>query len=183
MDTLTGVLITFCGLLALGGGLKMLRPDPGRTALARLRVRVPRVAVRAIGAAEVALAAATALAGGRLLWATTTAAFVAFTVVGALLWKLGGVASCGCFGATETPPGPVHVAVTTAGALFGAAAIASAPGGPLAAALGEGWAGLAAIASGLLLLGLLYLCLVAVPPLAGAVRTTSTARTLSRSSR
>lgn len=183
MDALTGIQVTLCGLLVLGGTLKMWRPDPGRTGLARLGVRLPALPVRAIGLAEVSLGLAAALAGGTALWLVVTVAYVGFTAVGGALWKLGGVASCGCFGATETPPGPVHVAVTAIGAVFAAVAALRGSSGPVATAASAGLAGWATIASGLVLLSLVYLLLVAVPPLAGVVKDAAAARELARSAR
>jgi hypothetical protein len=162
MDPLTGVLVTACGLLALGGALKVARPAPAARALRTLRLPVSSPLVRLIGFGELFVAFAALVIGGRLAFAAQAACYVAFVVVATVFWRRGELPSCGCFGAVESPPSVVHVVVAAAAAaLSAAAATFDAP-----APVEQPWAVVAGIAA----LPLVYLLLVDLPRLLAAVR-------------
>ena len=92
--------------------------------------------------------------------------FGAFTVVAAGLWRGGTVSSCGCFGEVTSPPSAAHVVVTAAAAAVSArAAWIDVPG-----LLDEPLRSLPVLVAGLTTLLFVYLCLVDLPRLQGAVR-------------
>jgi hypothetical protein len=84
---------------------------------------------------EIALGGGALLVGGRPAALGVAGAYVAFAlVVGAARRR--GAESCGCFGAADAPPGPVHVAVDLGSAAV--ALLAAVPGPPsLGAAAAE----------------------------------------------
>ena len=118
---LEGWFFITAGLLVLSGGSKVRDPDPTRGALRAARLPSSRGAVYTLAAVEVT-AGATALAvpNPNSAWAVAAlyfgfAAFVAYALARRLPLQ-----SCGCFGKSDTPPGPLHVVVN-----LGTAAIAS----------------------------------------------------------
>jgi hypothetical protein len=100
---------------------------PGRLSLVAGLVRVG-------GAAEAAVGAAALLTSGsalRILALVVAASYAGFAAVVVLALAQGAaVSSCGCFGATDTPPTVAHV-VVDAGAALSALAVAMGPGGGL----------------------------------------------------
>jgi hypothetical protein len=115
-------------VLVVAGVWKVHRPEPARSALRVLGVRVPPIVVRGLGAGEVVLGAAAVIAGGTAVAAAVAAAYAAFAVVA---WRLrDSDVGCGCFGAaSSTPPGWLHVAVNVAAVVVGAiAALDGVPG-------------------------------------------------------
>jgi Methylamine utilisation protein MauE len=122
------VFVAVCMLLVAAGLAKLRSPVGVRDALSGARVQVPRVAVRALGAAEVALGAGASLRPSPLtagLVALSYGAFCAFVL-------LRGPARCGCFGAAEADGGLVH-------ALLNAAACAVAVVAAVVPPPGVGW--------------------------------------------
>ena len=121
MDTLTGVQIASCGLLALGGVLKLLRPDPGRTALARLGLRLARCRSASRVSAKRSLGAGHGAAGGRPSgWRSRSP----LSASPQLALRCGGWVACrpaAVSARPKRPPGPVHVVVT------GLASVVAAP--------------------------------------------------------
>jgi hypothetical protein len=85
-------------------------------------VPLPALAVRGVGAAEVALGLVALLAGGRVAALAVAVAYAAFAAVA---WRLrGGEIGCGCFGAASTtPPGRLHVAVDLAAVVVAVLAV------------------------------------------------------------
>jgi hypothetical protein len=162
MDPFTGLHVTASGLLALGGVLKVARPEPAARALRSLRLPAPAGVVRIVGAGEVGVAIAALTYGGPVALGLQALCYVAFAVVATAFWRHGGLPSCGCFGEVASPPGPLHVAVTAAGALIstrGALVDAPAPIDHLPS-----------LVLGLVTLGLVYLVLVDLPRLGAARR-------------
>lgn len=99
-------------LLLISGGAKLVDPDPTSGALRAAGLPASRWAVGALGLWEIA-AGSLALGvggfvGGSMLF-VTYAAFAGF-IVYALRSGLP-IQSCGCFGRTDTPPSPSHVAI------------------------------------------------------------------------
>src|SRR5829696_1436730 len=68
-------------VLVVAGVWKLGRPDPARAATRSLEVPLPRVAVRGIGAAEVALGLVALLAGGSVAAIGVAVAYASFAVV------------------------------------------------------------------------------------------------------
>lgn len=110
-----------CAILALGGLAKVASPSPARVAIRAMGVNSPLWLVRALGAAEVALAVAAAVKGGEILPIVVGMAYLAFAAVVVVIIRGGTAASCGCFGSSATPPSILHVAVnlTSAAVAFG----------------------------------------------------------------
>lgn len=163
------------GLLAGAGALKAARPHATARALKDMGLpgRLSLVAglVRVGGAAEAVVGGAALLAGAsalRLLAITVAASYVGFAAVVAFALAKGtAVSSCGCFGATDTPPTVAHV-VVDAGAALTAVAVALGPGGGLPGVLAR--QPLAGIPLVLLLVVACYLAWLALTalPRAGA---------------
>jgi hypothetical protein len=136
---LSGPFWAASALLVLAGVAKVRDPLPLVRALlsAGLPGRAPRLAapVRVAAAAEAALGLWALLAGGRLAALLVALSYAGFTGFVLLARARGGVlASCGCFGRTDTPPTLTHAVVTGAAALA-AVSVAAAPIGPLPAVL------------------------------------------------
>ena len=163
------------GLLAGAGALKAARPHATARALKDMGLpgRLSLVAglVRVGGAAEAVVGGAALLAGAsalRLLAITVAASYVGFAAVVAFALAKGtAVSSCGCFGATDTPPTVAHVVVDV-GAALTAVAVAMGPGGGLPGVLAR--QPLAGIPLVLLLVVACYLAWLALTalPRAGA---------------
>jgi len=112
-----GPYLVACGLLAVAGAAKALRPDATARALRAAGLRVPTTAVRAGGGVEAVLGAAAAGTGAPLLAALVAASYVAFAgFIVLALWRGTPISSCGCFGKADTPPSPLHVALDVAAA-------------------------------------------------------------------
>lgn len=112
-----------CGVLAVAGVAKALSPRPTSQAMALIGLRAPLFAVRILGVAEVALAVATVVYGGTLLVALVGALHLAFACVVLLLLRRPGAASCGCFGALDTPVSAVHLGANLISAAIAFAAL------------------------------------------------------------
>jgi hypothetical protein len=162
MDPFTGLHVTASGLLGLGGLLKVARPSPASAALRSLGLPAPPAVVRAVGVGEVAVAIVALTWGGAVAFGLQALCYIGFVVVALALWRHGGVASCGCFGEIESPPGPVHVVVTAAGVAVSARAALEAAPAPIDH--------LPSLALGVVALGVVYLVLVDLPRLGAARR-------------
>ena len=123
MTVLAGPFAAAAVLLAVGGALKVVRPDDTAVALrmAGLGVRAP--AVRAGAAAEVLLGASALATGNALLVAAVAISYAAFTgFVAVALARHLPLASCGCLGGIDTPPTRLHLAINAGAAAVSAAA-------------------------------------------------------------
>ena len=139
------------GLVLLAGVAKLRRPGATAEALALTRVPTTTGLVRVLGGAEIALAAAVLVVGGPWLFAALAATYLGFTTVAERQRRAG--RGCGCFGATTTRVGPLHLGVDAAAAL--AAGIAAWQGVPgVAGILPDG------VVSASTTLGLLVLAVV-----------------------
>lgn len=166
MTPLAGLHAAGCLLLAVAGAAKLHRPAPARAALAATGVRIPAGALRAAGAAEMALGAVAVVSPEpAAAWAVAAcyAAFAAYVVV-ALRRSGGRAASCGCFGGSG---GPLHPFQAVVDASMAVAAVAVAAGGGLVAGPAErAWL----VALGAAVAWVAYLALVPFPRLRAAVR-------------
>lgn len=122
MDALAGPYVAAAALLALGGAPKTWAPATTSKALRQLRLPSSPLLVRALGLAEV-LSAVAAVA----VPSTVTAALLAgwyLVFAGVIVLALRAktpLATCGCFGAADTPPTTPHLVLVLAGAATGAA--------------------------------------------------------------
>ena len=128
MDVLVGALENVAIVVAVGGAAKLVAPDSFASTLRTLGLPGGRGAARLSGVAELVLGVAAVVVGGVLLALAIATLYVAFTGV---VWvaRRRGAVSCGCFGAADAPPGPVHVAVNAVSALVAGAAAITSPAG------------------------------------------------------
>jgi hypothetical protein len=116
-----------CALLVGAGALKLRSPSAARAA----GLWVPSVAVRVLGAAEVAIGVGGAARPSTLTALPVALAYGAFAAFVLVLMRSGGTADCGCFGANGTEVGLVHAVLNAAACgLAFAAAFAPPPGIP-----------------------------------------------------
>jgi hypothetical protein len=120
-------------LLVPAGVAKLTRPAPTERALRAIGWPGAPSLVRGLGAVEVIVAAA-ALVSSVVLWpalvALLYAGFTAFVL--RALWRNAPLRSCGCFGATGTPPSLVHVGICSGLAITNALAASDRADAPLA---------------------------------------------------
>lgn len=164
MDTLVGPFFAAVALLGAAGVAKLVRPGAARAALASVRLPATDRAVRTLGAAELAVAAAALGLGGAPAAVAVTAWYGAFAAfVGLALARGGTLRSCGCFGTPDTPPSPLHLVVNIAFAATAAlTAAGSAPSLP-AALSGQPLWGLPLLAATAACAWLAYLALSVLP--------------------
>src|SRR5690606_27424654 len=110
------------------GGSKFRDPEPTRGALRAARLPSSRGAVLALGGVELVVAATGLLWPSPWAAAAVAACYLAFAAfVGFALARRLPIQSCGCFGRSDTPPGPLHLGVNLTAAT--AATIVAARGG------------------------------------------------------
>ncbi len=138
MSALAGPYLASAVLLVVAGGGKLVDPLPLVRALRSVHLPGGARAVRVLAGAEIALGLAAAVTGSRLTAALVALSYATFTAFVLRARSVGGVlASCGCFGRSDTPPTAVHVAVTAAFAVA-AAGVAVRPLGPISEVLFAG---------------------------------------------
>jgi len=128
VPALTGPFLAAAALLVAGGAGKARHPAPLQRALRALHLPASAHLVRAVALAELLVGLSALLLGGvvpALLVALSYAAFAGF--VGLALVRGGVLASCGCFGRSDTPPTVPHLILTASFALVGAASLVSPP--------------------------------------------------------
>ncbi len=117
-----------CALLVIAGGHKILVPQTARDSLSLLGVSGPTLAVRVLGAGELALGTLAAVSPGVVTGTLVAVAYGAFGgfVLLLLVRNPAGSADCGCFGGAENQAGSLHAALNgvacaaaAAGAAFG----------------------------------------------------------------
>jgi hypothetical protein len=118
-----------CGLLVAAGAAKMRSPSSARGALSAAGLQVGGPAIRALGAAEIAVGSVAAVRPTALTGAMVAALYGAFTVFVFASVRGDTAAPCGCFGAAETEVGPVHGALNAAACAVGIAAAIAPPRG------------------------------------------------------
>lgn len=112
MSWATGLYHIIAAVLVASGIAKIVRP--ARSAATLSLVRLPAWTARPLGVVEVGLGLG-ALAAG--LFAPVVAVAYLIFAVTAELGRRRGVADCGCFGTTNTPPTLTHVGVNLLAAL------------------------------------------------------------------
>lgn len=163
-------------LLTLSGAAKLRSPVATVGMLPRLapflrRSPVPlRQVVRVIALVEISVGVAFLALGGRVPAALLALTYLIFTAVAVRLLAQGGSASCGCFGAADSPISVAHVVLDLVAAGVGVAAVlAPAGAGAGLPDLGSTTA-LTAGLQILLLAWLGYLTITSLPALAAARR-------------
>jgi hypothetical protein len=117
MDAATAPYLAAGLLLVAAGVAKTLEPLSLVRALraAGLRVRAPLLArwVRALAATEALVGLVAVVYPGRLVATLVALSYLGFTAFVLRALRSGSpLASCGCFGKTDTPPTPGHAGVT-----------------------------------------------------------------------
>ncbi|MDX1447605.1 MAG: hypothetical protein R3246_00970 [Acidimicrobiia bacterium] len=112
---LEGWFFITAGLLVLSGGSKIRNPDPTRGALRAAGLPSSPGAVYALAAVEIGLGAAALAIPHSAIAAGVAILYLGFAVfVGMALARRLPLQSCGCFGKSDTPPGPIHLGVNLA---------------------------------------------------------------------
>ncbi|MCU1673228.1 MAG: hypothetical protein JWN77_1341 [Frankiales bacterium] len=119
MDVVAAPYLAAALLLVVAGVAKALDPLSLVRALraAGLGVRAPVLArwVRAFAALEALVGAVAVIAPGRVVALAVAASYAGFTAFVLRALRSGSpLASCGCFGSTDTPPTRTHAVVTGA---------------------------------------------------------------------
>ena len=116
MSVLDGAFWVVSLVLLASGVTKLLDPAPLGAALVELGV-LPAgepargaLAGRVLGAVELLVGGAALVVGGRLTAVLVMLSYLVFTVIVAASWRRG-LRSCGCFGASSSPPTALHVAL------------------------------------------------------------------------
>lgn len=127
--TLVGPYLAACLLLVLAGAAKLARPAPTANALAT--VLGPkwqwRRSVRPAGAAEIAAGLIGLIRPSAVTAGVIAGIYICFAGFVVLARKRGGrLASCGCFGAPDTPATRLHVIINVAFAASASAVAATA---------------------------------------------------------
>lgn len=115
MPAHTGPFLAFMALVSLAGIQKVADPKPTTGALAAAGLPSSRIVVVALGALELVTGLAGIAIGGpvpALLAGVLYSGFALF-VLNALVRDLP-IHSCGCLGASDTPPSVIHVLVNVA---------------------------------------------------------------------
>ncbi len=128
---LIGVYLMGCGLLAVAGVVKAVRPDETARALASA-TSVPlgpmRVLVRLGSIGEAALGLAALMAPRPWSAGLVALSYAVFAIFVAYARSNGGaIASCGCFGTPDTPATALHAVIDAALATSAAVVAWSAP--------------------------------------------------------
>ncbi len=133
MTVVAGQLFASAGLLGAAGALKLVRPASTVEALRAAGLpgsRSPEPPAhlwlgRLLGLGELAVGVAALIFGGRTWAALVAAVYLGFALFTARLLHTAGLgASCGCFGAEDSPAAPLHVVVNAGIALSAALAVA-----------------------------------------------------------
>jgi hypothetical protein len=118
---------TVAALLVVAGATKVRNPLPARLALRAIAAPSGPVAVRVVGAAEIAIGALCLVRPDAIAAGLLTLAYVVFACFVWQLLRAGGSVPCGCFGASLFEPSRLHVAMDLVAAAVALIAIASAP--------------------------------------------------------
>lgn len=179
---MSGPLLAAAALLLLVAGLAKLRtPGPAArmiiTVWPRVRpLRRTRFAVRAVGVVEAAASLTTLATGARAAVVVLMVCYVGLTAVAVRLAVGAERAACGCFGAADGTVGLPHLIVDVAAVAVTAWAVARPPGAVTALFDHGALTGVTLTAQVVVLTGLAYLSLTALPALVAARRTVEGAR-------
>lgn len=124
-------------LLALGGALKLVDPHDTARALRAFHLPGSPLLVRGVAAVEVVVGVVALVWAPPVAVGLVLASYLGFAgFVEIARRRALPIASCGCFGRAEGPPGALHVALNLAAALA-ALGVLVAGGAPLAEVLGD----------------------------------------------
>mgnify|MGYP001342980394 CR=1 FL=1 len=104
-----GIYFVICEVLVISGISKILFPFPTKSALSTVGLPSTFSLVRFLGLTEILLGILGILVGGKYFPIMTGALFAFFSVFILFALRNGQVTSCGCFGATTSPPSVMHL--------------------------------------------------------------------------
>ena len=172
MGALAGPFVVAALLLGVGGALEVHRPAATVGALRAMRLPASPAAVRLGGAAALALCAIAVAWPSRVVAGAIAACYLILSAfVLAALRRETPLASCGCFGRTDTPATPAHLLINvTAAVVAGLVAVGPGDRGWESVHLGSGAAGfvLFAVLVGSAT-GFAYLALTLLPRLSAEI--------------
>lgn len=114
----SGPVVALLALLALAGIQKIADPKATQGALKVAGLPESRLIVLALGGVEIATGVSGIVVGGPIPAMVGVVFYTAFALfVGNALARKLPIRSCGCLGATETPPSTVHVVVNVVAAM------------------------------------------------------------------
>lgn len=167
---IAGPFFAAAALLGAAGLAKLIRPRSTAQALRSAGLPGTLLLGRGLGAVELAIAVGALLSGDRLAAGLVAACYLGFALFTVRLLVLAEAASCGCFGESEAPATPVHVALNLAAATAAALAAGWPPGALQSVLADQPWAGLPFLALVALLAWLAYVALTLLPELSQAAR-------------
>ena len=130
MDGLSGPFFIAAALLVLAGVPKITEPGDTVRAIRSVGLRTNSLSVRVLAVLEVVVGLAVISFGGPLPAALLTLLYAGFAGFIVLAIRRGGaIASCGCFGKTDTPPTYAHLVLNLSAVGLGIAALLAPPGG------------------------------------------------------
>src|SRR4051794_21884422 len=112
-----GLLFAAAVLLVATALPKLWHPQGATAMLSTLRIPVVPAVVRLWAVGELVVGVMVLVVGGRTPTVLLAASYLLFAALVAGALRNGGVASCGCLGAVETPPSVAHLVVDVAAAL------------------------------------------------------------------
>jgi hypothetical protein len=127
MSALLSPFLVVAGVLAIAGVGKLRHPGAARDALERAGFGVPAWAIRAAGAAELALAVACIARPSAPTAALLALVYAGFAALVARLLRRSPGAPCGCFGEASRAVTRWHLALNLAAAAVAAAAALAPP--------------------------------------------------------
>ena len=144
-------------LLAPSGARKVRAPAPTHRALRVVGLPSIPAAVRLLGVIELAIGAGVLLSASRGWTGALAVLYIEFTAfVGLALWHRAPLASCGCFGAADSPPSTAHVAIDAGLAAVAIIVTADPIGAPIDVLRDGGGAAFALVAGAASLALLIY---------------------------
>jgi hypothetical protein len=165
LDLLIPPFFASAALAVASGASKIRRPGPAARALEAAGLPSTSLAVRALGAAEIAIGSWCLTAPGRTSAVSLGLLYLAFAAFLARLMSTAGRdATCGCLGALDVPPSLLHVVLDLVGAGTSVAvAAAGPPQGVLAGARDLPFRGAPLLAGIILIAYLVYLTAAYLP--------------------
>ena len=159
-----GPYVAACVLLAVAGAAKVARPgDTARALVATvgLRREVARPIVRLVAGTEAVMGIAGIARPSPLTAGLVAGSYLGFALFVSMVLSRGGpLATCGCFGASDTPPTRLHVAVDVVLAASALAVVVTVPTEWLPHLLSaQPWLGLPLVLASLLFAALILLAL------------------------
>jgi uncharacterized membrane protein YphA (DoxX/SURF4 family) len=105
----TGLFFVVCEVLIISGITKVLSPSPTSAALSDVGLPSSTFYVRCLGFGEVVFGILGIIFGGRYFPLFIGCLFAFFSIFMVIALRNGHMASCGCFGSSDTPPSIIHL--------------------------------------------------------------------------